>query len=109
MKKCWKQCLIWPFIKEGNKNKEKDFSWYLNNTFNFKSDKNIVYMTECKILRFKTRYIGKREIDLHNPICEHIGDIKTIKLEKKTVAKHFYLPGHPLSDMTVTVMEKVKV
>ena len=65
-------------------------------------------MIECKIQRCKANYIGETERFLHDRIFEHIRDIRTRKLEKP-VAQHFNLPGHSLSDMTVTIMEKVKV
>ena len=55
----------------------------------------------------KARYVGKTERFLHDRICEHIGDVRTRKLEKP-VAKHFNLPGHSLSDITATIIEKVK-
>ena len=55
-----------------------------------KSQKNIVYMIQCKIQRCKARYLGETERFLHDRICEHIGDIRTRNLEKP-VAKHFNL------------------
>ena len=108
MKKCGKNCLVCPYIKVGKKLKEKDFTWFLNKSLHCKSDKNIIYMIECSKPNCKARYIGETERFLHDRLCEHIGDIRTKKLEKP-VAKHFNQPGHSLSDMTATIIEKVKV
>ena len=65
-------------------------------------------MIECSKPNCKARYIGETERFLHDRLCEHIGDVRTKKLEKP-VAKHFNQPGHSLSDMTATIIEKVKV
>ena len=65
-------------------------------------------MIERSKQNVKARYVGKTKRFLHDRIYEHIGDVRTRKLEKP-VAKHFTLPGHSLSDMTATIIEKFKV
>ena len=65
-------------------------------------------MIECNIYNCKARYIGETEIYLHDKICEHIGDVRNKNIEK-SVGNHFNLPGHTLSNMIVTTLEKVNV
>ena len=108
MKKCGKQCLICPYIKNGKTIDGPNFKWTINNSMNCKNQTNIIYMIECNIANCKSRYIGETERNLHDRVCEHIGYIRTKKTDKST-GNHFNLPGHSLANMTVTIIEKVKV
>ena len=66
-------------------------------------------MIECDLEKCKQRYIGEAQRILKQyRICEHIGYIKTQKLEMATGA-HFNLPGHSLANQKTTILEKVKV
>ena len=106
MKKCQKGCIICPYIKETKLVKGQDFSWHINNQHNCRT-RNIVYMIECDISNCKKRYIGETERTLKDRLSEHIGYIKTKKLEKST-GNHFNQPGHSVANMTALVLEKVK-
>ena len=53
------------------------------------------------------RYIGKTERELREQISKHRGYVYNKNLSQATGA-HFNLPGHQLSDMKVTILEKVK-
>ena len=53
-------------------------------------------------------YIGQTGCMLKNMILEHIGYISN-KDTSKATGEHFNLPGHSLSDLTVTILEQVKV
>ena len=64
-------------------------------------------MIECNLPRCKQKYIGESERSLRDRISEHIGYVKTKKLDKTTGA-HFNLPGHSLANLTATILEKVK-
>ena len=65
-------------------------------------------MIECDLTKCKQRYIDETHINLNDRICEHIGYIRTQKLEKAT-GGHFNLPGHSLSNLKTTILEKVRV
>ena len=67
---------------------------------------NVVYMVECKLDNCKQRYIGET-IHLKRRIMEHVGYVKSEMLSKAT-GSHFNLPGHNVSHLWVTVLEKVK-
>ena len=64
-------------------------------------------MIERNIDKCKQRYIGESERTLKDRISEHIGYIRTKKIDK-TTGQHFYSPGHSLVNMTVTILERVK-
>ena len=105
MKKCQK-CIICPYIKECKQIKGKNFSWKINTKITCESH-NLIYMIECQKERCQERYIGETERSLKYRISEHIGYINT-KNKSKATGHHFNLPGHSLSDLKVTAIEKVK-
>ena len=106
MKNCQKGCVICPYVKEGKVIKEHNFTWHLNSPLNCHT-RNITYMIECNLPRCKQRYIGESERSLRDRISEHIGYVKSKKLDKSTGA-HFNLPGHSLANLTATILEKVR-
>ena len=53
------------------------------------------------------QYIGKSKWELKQRIQDHIGYIKKYSLSQ-AAGYHFNLPGHDVSYMNVTVLEKVK-
>ena len=103
MKKCEKGCIICPFIKAGRHIRTKQFTWSINCKVNCHS-KNIIYLIECS--KCKLRYIGESERELKDRISEHVGYIRTNK-KSEASGEHFNLPGHSLSNMKVTIIEKV--
>ena len=64
-------------------------------------------MNTRKINADKDTLEKQRERELREQISEHRGYIYDKNLTQATGA-HFNLPGHQLSDMKVTVLEKVK-
>ena len=64
-------------------------------------------MVECDKEYCKERYIGITQRKFRERIYEHIGYVRTRKLDKTTGA-HFNKPGHSTSNMKFTVLEKVK-
>ena len=106
MKKCGRQCVICSYIMEGNTIKTNQFSWKIKKNLNCLTH-NIVYMIQCEKSNCKLRYIAESERKLQDRISEHIGYIRTKKLNKAT-GEHFNLPGHSLADMKATIIEKVK-
>ena len=103
MFKCGKSCIICPFIKEGKHIKSDKFTWSINSPLNCNTQ-NIVYMIQCTKERCKERYIGESERSLFNRISEHISYIRT---NREATGKNFNEPGHSLSDMKVSIIEKV--
>ena len=65
--------------------------------------KRKLYIVHCTL-----QYIGKSEIKVSERLSEHRGYVKN-KIYSQPTGEHFNLPGHSLSDMILTVIEKVKV
>ena len=106
MKKCTQQCTSCPYVKEGKKIVSNKFTWTINQQVNCNTS-NIVYMIQCNIDKCKQQYIGQSERKLKERISEHIGYINNRLLTKAT-GYHFNLPGHSVSNMEVTILERVK-
>ena len=105
MKKCTKNCTACPFVKEGSEVKRFKQKWNITKDVNCETS-NCVYMIECQKEYCKQRYIGETDRPISERISEHRGYIHNKKLNQATGA-HFNLPGHGLSDMKFTVLEKV--
>ena len=64
-------------------------------------------MIECQKTFCRQKYIGETERELRERISEHRGCIHN-KNKTQATGAHFNLPGHSLSDMKVTILEKVR-
>ena len=112
MKQCHKltgmrQCHTCPFIKEGKEINAETFKWKINKSVSCE-DSNIVYLIECNKERCKMQYIGETERTLRERFQEHKTYVNQKKYNKAT-GKHFNKAGHSVSNMRVTILEKVKV
>ena len=106
MKKCGK-CVNCPYIKTGNIVKASDSAYKveLKEKFDCNTD-NHIYLIECQVPRCNhIQYIGKTKDRLKDRFGSHRSDVNTQK--DKSLSNHFNLPGHKVSDMKVTVIEKV--
>ena len=106
MKKCGKNCTACPYIKEVKSLYINNSEWKLNKSFNCEVF-NCIYLIECKKNNCKMKYVGETKRILKFRLAEHRGYI-TNKDESKPTGEHFNTPGHSLSDLTITVLEKVK-
>ena len=52
------------------------------------------------------QYVGESERSLQDRFSEHLGYVKNKHITKATGA-HYNLPGHTVSDMRVTIVEKI--
>ena len=106
MKKCRYNCDICQFINVG-----KEVKATSNNTRVKLEDgcdcltRNIVYCITCN--KCGKQYIGESEKTLRERTKQHIGYIRN-KMMEKTTGEHFNSYGHSLSDMKVTVLEKIR-
>ena len=107
MKKCGQNCTACPYIQEGKKVKIGTKDWNINSKVNCRSY-NVVYLLVCKKDNCKEKfYIGETKNMLKFRIDQHRGFVNNEKLDTASGA-HFNLPGHSLSDLSVTILEKVK-
>ena len=105
MAKC-KGCPTCPYIKQGKmvKATATNFKIDIVDQVNCQTE-NIVYCIECQ--KCSVQYIGETQRSLQDRIAEHRGYIVNQHRAKAT-GEHFNLPGHQLSDMRVTVLEKIR-
>ena len=54
------------------------------------------------------KYVGETKIILKYRFAEHRGYVNNSD-ESQATGEHFNSPGHSLSDMTITILEKVKL
>ena len=106
MSKCNKPCTACPFISEDKTIKHKGKEWFINKKVDCKTE-NCVYMIKCTKETCKMIYIGETERTICERFSDHRGYIKQ-KILSQPTGSHFNMPGHTLSDMKVTVVEKVK-
>ena len=107
MKKCGKSCSACPFIMEGKFIKKENKNWEIHGKLNCET-RNIVYLIECNKERCKLRYIGETEKSLRERLSNHTQKIKSL-IPTTATGEHFNEPGHTLSNLTITIIEKVKM
>ena len=106
MKKCGKLCLACPFVKEGKFIQKQNKNWEIYGKHTCET-KNIIYLIECNKEKCKLRYIGETEKTLKERLSNHINKIRSI-VPTTATGEHFNEPGHSLSNLTITIIEKVK-
>ena len=104
MKKCLK-CGVCPYIKEGKSVQATSTGYKVDiNSSVDCSSQNIIYLLGCK--KCPQQYIGETERMLKERFSEHRGYVNTKNLSKTTGA-HFNEKGHSISDMEITIIEKL--
>ena len=68
------------------------------------STRNVVYLLGCS--KCPMQYIGETERMLKDRFSEHKGYVNT-KNQSKTTGMHFNQKGHSVSNMQITIIEKV--
>ena len=104
MKKC-QNCVICPFVKEGKTvaSTSNNCKVDINSSVTCASS-NIIYLLGCK--RCPQQYIGETERSLKERFSEHRGYVTNNVISKAT-GKHFNEKSHRVSDMTITILEKI--
>ena len=98
-------CGICPFVKEGKTvaSTSNNCKADINSSVTCASS-NIIYLLGCK--RCPQQYIGETERSLKEKFSEHRGYVSNNVISKAT-SKHFNEKSHRISDMTITILEKV--
>ena len=104
MKKC-NNCPICPYVKVGKsvKSTANKYTVDINTSVNCQS-KNLIYLLECK--KCREQYTGETERTLQDRFSDHLGYVRNTHLTKAT-GFHFNQPGHKISDMQITIIEKL--
>ena len=69
--------------------------------------KNVCYIIKCNKDNCQEYYIGETGNELRKRITQHRGYVNN-KETKKATGFHFNLPGHSITDMQVTILEKIR-
>ena len=106
MKKCGK-CVTCPYVRPGKtiKATATNFAVEIKTAVDCNT-KNVIYNIECLKSGCRQQYIGETKKSLKERFNQHRGYVNNKKLEKAT-GMHFNMPGHSISDMQVTIVEKV--
>ena len=104
MKRCL-NCGVCPFVIEGKTVKSRSNNTTVDiNTSVSCTSSNVVYLIGCK--KCTQQYIGETDRTVKERFLEHKGYV-TSKMMNKSTGEHFNQQGHRVSDMTVTVLEKI--
>ena len=104
MKRC-NNCGICPYVREGKSVRATSTNFKTDiNTMVTCSSKNIIYLLGCK--KCPQQYIGESERSLRERFVEHRGYVNTRNFSK-TTGVHFNEKGHSVSDMEITIVEKI--
>ena len=103
---CGGNCTVCPFVREGKRIKINSKEWKINQELDCKSY-NVVYAVICKKDNCREVYIGETKRFIKSRLDDHRGYIINKKLDQ-AMGFHFNQPGHSLSDMTFTVLERVR-
>ena len=107
MRKCGRSCHACPYIKEGKEARSKEnFLWKINKLVTCDTF-NVVYLIQCTKDNCKEQYIGETERPLKFRLSDHKGYINGKQMNQPTGA-HFNSRGHSISNMKITILEKVK-
>ena len=66
--------------------------------------KNLVYLVHCK--KCNDQYVGETEKTLEHRFSQHLGYVDN-KDYRQATGRHFNLPGHNKSHMSITVLESI--
>lgn len=99
-------CTACPYARERKSLSINGSTWSLNRKFDCNTY-NIVYAILCKKEKCKQVYIGETKRLLKVRLADHRGYIVN-KDTSQSTGHHFNLPGHSLSDLSISVIEQVK-
>ena len=104
MKKCNK-CGACPFVKEGRtvESRSTNFKVDIKKTVDC-TTQNVIYLLGCR--KCSKQYIGETERTMKERFLEHKNYVNSNNQSKSTGA-HFNEKGHAVSDMEITIIEKV--
>ena len=105
MKRCPYDCLTCPYVQPGRTIKASATTYRhdLEASVDCQTA-NLIYCLSCD--KCQEQYIGETEKTLSQRFAQHRGYVNTKKLDKATGA-HFNKPGHNISHMKITIIEKV--
>ena len=105
MKKCGK-CTVCPYVENLKivKSSNDKFNFHLSSAVSCNTS-NVIYAIKCS--KCNQQYIGQTGRMFKDRLREHLGYIRNCNLSEPT-GHHFNLPGHNLSMLKATIVEKCK-
>ena len=99
------KCKICPYIKEGKKFKSNFTNKSVEVTQHYScKELNCIYLIQCK--KCDQQYIGETK-NFYKRMLQHLDDARNKRLHK-AIGEHFSSGGHSMSDMTFSVIERLK-
>ena len=105
MKRCGKDCSACPYIREVKSLNINTNEWKINQKFNCEIS-NCIYLIECMKEHCNMKYVGETKRIIKFRLAEHRAYVNN-NVDTAT-GEHFNLPGHTLSDLRITMLEKVR-
>ena len=105
MQKCRKNCTACPYIREVKSLKINQNEWKINQSLNCEVS-NCICLIDCTKNNCNMKYVGETKRIIKFRFAEHRGYVNNN--DDTATGEHFNEPGHSLSDMTLTVLERVK-
>ena len=112
MKKCG-NCSSCDYVQEGKevRSTQSDAVAVINAAVNCRTSR-VIYCITCKKERCREQYCGKTVSEFRSRMYQHRisvtgTDGKTMPRLDKAIGAHYNGPGHKVSDMSVTILEKV--
>ena len=105
MKRCKNNCNICPYVNvcKSVKSTYTDKTVPLNKEYDCQTQ-NLVYLVHCK--KCNDQYVGETKNTLKKRFTQHLGYVDSRDFRQAT-GRHFNLPGHQKSHMSITVLEKI--
>ena len=107
MTNCQNQCYACPFIQERKSVKLGQYTWSINDQVNCERKEKIIYLIQCDKKNCKNKNCWGKIKAIRKRIREHRAYIHRTETDQTTGA-HFNKPGHSISNMKITIIEKVK-
>lgn len=105
MKKCRFDCLTCPYVQTGQLVKSSASSYKHDILMQVDCQtKNVVYCLTCN--KCQEQYIGETEKTLAIRFSQHRGYVRNRDTQKAT-GEHYNKAGHKISDMKITILEKL--
>ena len=105
MRKCNKNCKICPYVNSCKLVKSTYTSKVVHLAREYHCQtKNLVYLVHCT--KCNDQYIGETKKTLEDRFNQHLGYVDHRDFRQAT-GRHFNLPGHQKSHMSITVLESI--
>ena len=99
------RCTTCPYIQPGLTIKATATSYKVDlNTEEDCTTTNLCYAISCGVPRCGQQYIGQTSKRLKARFAQHLGYVDR---NVEATGRHFNLPGHSKSDMSVRIVEKI--